>query len=247
LTGPAGAFRLAAVQLLAGLFVFMWAASLRYKIVNRGYYRSTAWVLWPLMLLSAFALPGRLKVLGVQCAVLWALFMVTVYTQRPLLEWATGAAGTGSGLVLIAAAGWQACEGGCTFGAVHALLGGLVLGGVTHGMTLGHWYLNQARLPIEPLKEQTRVIFAILLLSAVAGVLTRPALLKGEVPGGILSYSASSYWWTWVLLMVGTALLMGMVRATVRDRSTQSATGLLYIATLTALAAQFLLDLLVTT
>jgi hypothetical protein len=247
LTGPGGAFGLASVQLLAGLFVFMWAASLRYKIVNRGYYRSTAWVLWPLMLLSAFALPGSLKALGVACAALWVLFLLAVYTQRPLLEWVTGAAGSVLGLVLIGAAGWQACEGGCAFGAVHALLGGVVLGSVTHGMTLGHWYLNQARLPIEPLKEQTRVIFAILGLSAVAGLLTRPVLLRGEVQAGIFNYAASSYWWTWVLLTAGTAFLMGMVRATVRDRSTQSATGLLYIATLTALAAQFLLDLLLAT
>jgi len=247
LTGPGGAFGLSAVQLLAGLFVFMWAASLRYKIVNRGYYRSTVWVLWPLMLLTAFALPGNLKVLGILCALLWGLFLLAVYTQRPLLEWISGAAGSASGLILIATAGWQACEGGCAFGAVHALLGGLVLGGVTHGMTLGHWYLNQARLPIEPLKEQTRLIIAILGLSAVAGVLTRPALLRGAVPGGIFTYSASSYWWTWLLLMAGTGFLMGMVRATVRDRSTQSATGLLYIAMLTALAAQFVLDLLVAT
>lgn len=247
MTGPGGAFGLASVQLLAGLFLFMWAASLRYKIVNRGYYRSTAWVLWPLMLLISFALPGRRAALGLLCAVLWALFLLAVYTQRPLLEWVGGAAGSASGLVLIGASGWQACEGGCAFGAVHAVLGGLVLGSVTHGMTLGHWYLNQARLPIEPLKEQTRVIIGILVLSALAGVLTRPVLLKGAVPAGILTYAASSYWWTWLLLVGGTAFLMGMVRATVRDRSTQSATGLLYIATLTALAAQFVLDLLVAT
>ena len=225
----------------------MWAASLRYKIVNRGYYRSTAWVLWPVMFLTAFALPGILQTLGILCAVLWGLFLLAVYTQRPLLEWVSGAAGSASGLVLIGAAGWQACEGGCAFGAAHSLAGGLVLGGVTHGMTLGHWYLNQARLPIEPLREQTRVIIAILGLSAVAGVLTRPTLLRGAVQGGILTYSASSYWWTWLVLMGTTAFLMGMVRATVRDRSTQSATGLLYIATLTVLAAQFVMDLLVAT
>ncbi|HEX2149862.1 MAG TPA: hypothetical protein VHI31_06810 [Actinomycetota bacterium] len=245
--GPRGAFSLTSIQLLAGIFAFMWFASLRYKMVKRGYYRSTTWVLWPLMLLLAFVLPGYLETLAFAAAGAYLLFLLAVYSQRPLLEWVTGALGSAVSLGLIAASGWEICEGGCTFGVVHALLGGLVLGSVTHGMILGHWYLNQARMPIEPLKEQTRLIFALLGLSAVAGIVTRAQLLKGPVPAGIMTYASSSYWWTWLFLLTTTAALMGMVRATVRDRSTQSATGLLYIASLTALAAQFILDLLVTT
>lgn len=247
MTGPGGAFGLASVQLIAGIFFFMWLASLRYKILNRGYYRSLVWCLWPLMLAVSFALPGRLGTLGFVTTALFVVYLIAVYMQRPLLEWTSGAAGSIASVGLIGWSGWEACAGGCALGAAHGLLGGLVLGGVTHGMTLGHWYLNQARLPIEPLKEQTRVIFVILGLSFLAGVLTRAGILKGEVPGGILTYASTSYWWTWVLLTASTALLMLMVRATVRDRSTQSATGLLYIAGLTALAGQFVLDLLVTT
>lgn len=238
---------MASVQLIAGIFVFMWLASLRYKILNRGYYRSLVWCLWPLMLAISFALPGRLGTLGFVTTALFVVYLVAVYTQRPLVEWVVGAAGSLASVGLIGWAGWEACAGGCTLGAVHGLLGGLVLGGVTHGMTLGHWYLNQARLPIEPLKEQTGVIFGILSLSFLAGVLTRADILKGVVPAGILTYASSSYWWTWVLMIAATVLLMFMVRATVKERSTQSATGLLYIAGLTALAGQFVLDLLVTT
>ena len=62
---------------------------------------------------------------------------------------------------------------------------------------------------------------------------------------GLVALSASGYWWAWLLLLAGTAGLAFMVRSTVRDRSTQSATGLLYIAMLTAIGAQFLLSLLV--
>ncbi len=243
--GPRGAFSLTSIQLLAGIFAFMWFASLRYKMVKRGYYRSTTWVLWPLMLLLAFVLPGYLEILAFASTATYVLFLLAVYSQRPLLEWLTGALGTVVSLFLIGAGGWEVC--GCSRGVVHALLGGLVLGSVTHGMILGHWYLNQARMPIEPLKEQTRVIFGLLGLSAVVGIVTRAALLVGAVPAGIMTYAPSSYWWTWLFLLATTAALMGMVRATVRDRSTQSATGLLYIASLTALAAQFILNLLVTT
>lgn len=245
--GPRGAFSLTSLQLLGGIFVFMWLSSLRYKIVSRGYYRSTTWVLWPLMLALAFALPGELKTLGMGTAAGYLLYLLAVYSRRPLLEWVTGAAATLMSLGLIGAAGWQACEGGCVQGAAHGLLGALFLGGVTHGMILGHWYLNQARLPIDPLKEQTGVIFGLLALSALAGLGTRGALLKGEIPAGIMTYASSSYWWTWLFLLATTAVLMVMVGVTVRDRSTQSATGLLYIASLTALAGQFVLNLLVTT
>jgi hypothetical protein len=247
MTGPRGAFSLTSIQLLAGIFAFMWFASLRFKMISRGYYRSTTWVLWPMMLLLALVLPGRLEALGFAAAAIYLLFLLAVYSQRPLLEWAAGAIGTALSLGIIGLAGWEACEGGCAIGVAHGLLGGLFLGAVTHGMILGHWYLNQARLPLEPLKEQTRVIFGLIGVSAVAGFLTRSTLLEGAVPAGIMTYASSSYWWTWLFLLATTAFLMGMVRATVRDRSTQSATGLLYIASLTALAAQFILNLLVTT
>lgn len=245
--GPRGAFSLTSLQLLCGIFVLMWLSSLRYKIVSRGYYRSTTWVLWPLLLALAFVLPGYLKTLSLATAGAYLVYLLAVYTNRPLLEWLTGGAATALSLWLIGAAGWQVCEEGCAVGAGHAVLGALFLGGVTHGMILGHWYLNQARLPIDPLKEQTRLLFALLGLSALAGIVTRAALLEGEVPAGIMTYASSSYWWTWLFFLATTAVVMAMVRVTVRDRSTQSATGLLYIASLTALAAQFLLDLLVTT
>lgn len=245
--GPRGAFSLTSIQMLAGIFAFMWFASLRYKLVKRGYYRSTTWVLWPLMLLLAFVLSGYLQILTFAATGSYVLYLLAVYSQRPLLEWLSGALGTAISVLLIGAAGWEVCEGGCAFGVAQALLGGLVLGSITHGMILGHWYLNQARMPIEPLKEQTRVIFGLMALSTVAGTVTRAGLLEGEVPAGIMAYASSSYWWTWLFLLATTAVIMGMVWATVRDRSTQSATGLLYIASLTALAAQFLLNLLVTT
>jgi hypothetical protein len=246
-TGPRGAFLLTSIQVLTGTFVLMWGARIRFKFINRGYYRSTVWVLWPLMGLLALVLPGVLKPWGMISAGAWVLFLAAVYSQRPALEWITGALGSGAGVWLVVGAGRQTCAGGCTLGLLHALAGALTLGSVTHGMVLGHWYLNQARLPIEPLKEQTLFIFGALGISGIAGIATRRELIKGAVPAGILTYATVSYWWVWVLLLVSTIVLAGMVWATVKSRSTQSATGLLYIAMVIALAGQFLLNLLATT
>lgn len=245
--GPRGAFAMASIQLLAGSFAMMWAASLRYRFIGRGYYRSTVWVLAPLMWALALVLPENLKTLALVSAGLYLAYLLSVYSQRPLLEWITGGAASVVSVMLIAQGGWQMCDPACAFGLFHGLLGALVLGGVTHGMILGHWYLNQARMPIEPLKEQTWLIIGLLAVSAASGLVGRPRLLEGEVPAGLLAYTPDAYWWTWLLILATTGVLMGMVRATVRDRSTQSATGLLYIATLTTLAGQFLLDLLVAT
>ncbi|MDQ4149570.1 MAG: hypothetical protein M3164_06245 [Actinomycetota bacterium] len=247
MTGPRGAFALVSIQLLVGTFILMWAASLRFRFINRGYYRSTVWVLWPLMAAVTFALPRPFRPLGWAAAGAFLLFLLAVYSQRPALEWLAGGLAAGAGLWLVLAAGRAACPGDCPLGLVHAALGTLLVGAVTHGMALGHWYLNQARLPIEPLKEQCVIIFVALVLSALAGVVTRSQLVVGPVPGGMLTFAPDSYWWTWALILLATVGVAAMVWATVRSRSTQSATGLLYIATVTVLAAQFLLDLLVAT
>jgi hypothetical protein len=245
--GPKGAFTFVALQLLIGAFLLMWVASLRYRFISRGYYRSTVWVLWPLMAVLSFALPPKLRVWCLLTAAAFGLFLIAVYSQRPALEWVTGALASGAAVWLLGGAAREACPSTCWLGLLHAAVGTLLVGGVTHGMVLGHWYLNQARLPMDPLREQCKIIFAALTAGAVAGVLTRSELILGPVPGGLLTFSASSYWWAWALLLTATAVLAAMVWATVKTRSTQSATGLLYIAMVTVLGAQFMLDLLVTT
>ncbi len=247
MTGPKGAFTLVALQLLVGAFVLMWVASLRYRFISRGYYRSTVWVLWPLMAALSLVLPAELRIWCLITSAAFGLFLLAVYSQRPALEWASGGVAAAAGVWLLAEAGGEACPGTCWLGLLHASVGMLLVGGVTHGMLLGHWYLNQARLPIDPLREQCRIIFAALAVGAAAGILTRSELILGAVPGGLLTFSPSSYWWAWALVLAATAVLSAMVWATLKTRSTQSATGLLYIAMVTVLAAQFVLDLLVTT
>lgn len=216
---------------------------LAWKVVDRGHYRAAAYCLVPLVAAISFALPHNLRTEGFVLAGLMAAFLIAVYTQRPLLEIVTGALASGLSIYLILQGGSRTC-GGCTDGIALALVGTFFLGAVTHAMVLGHWYLNQPRLPIEPLKGATWIMLASLGAAAVAGVAIRGRLLRAVLPG-LVAFSASGYWWAWVLLLVGTIVLAFMVRATVWARSTQSATGLLYIAMITAIGAQFLISLLV--
>jgi len=68
-----------------------------------------------------------------------------------------------------------------TWGYVGTLLafvvGGLVVGGVTMGMVLGHWYLVTPRLPEQPLRE---MIFVLLVAMAIQALLIIPALALRE-------------------------------------------------------------------
>ena len=243
--GPAGAFQLVSVQMLSGTFVLLWFTQIRWRIINRGYFRSTAWVLWPLVAAVAFVLPSSLRVFQLVFAGAIVLYLLAVYSQRPLLEWITGTAAAGVSLWVLYQASVATCSTSCSQVLFHVFLGAAVLGAVTHGMVLGHWYLNQARLPIDPLKQATWLMLGVLGVSAIVGQVTRGALLNASVPGGLVAMSAATYWWAWALMIAGTVGLGLMVRSTVWARSTQSATGLLYIAIVTALAGQFILDLLV--
>ncbi len=243
--GPEGAFFLVSVQLLSGTFLFMVLAMFGFRMINRGYFRSTTWVLAPLMAAVSLALPGNFRSVGLGTAGLMAIYLICTYTQRPALEWLFGITAAASTVGLVFLMGRTLCRSSCELGIAHALGGLLFMGAVTHGMTLGHWYLNQARLPMKPLETQTRVMLGLLAASAGLGVATRAALVQTKITSGILAVSASSYWWTWALLVASTAVLGFMILSTVKARSNQSATGLYYIALLTGLGAQFILDLLV--
>jgi hypothetical protein len=237
-----GVFTLVGLELLVGTFVLMWVTLLVWRVVDRGHYRAATWVLFPLQAALAFALGRDLRIAVLVTAGAMALFLGAVYTRRPLLEWITGGLASAAGLWVVSQVGVDGC--GCGAGAPQAFAGALFLGAVTHGMTLGHWYLNQPRLPIEPLRGAGRILLGSIVVSLVAGLASRPQLIRARIGGGLLAFSGAGYWWAWLLLLAGTGVLAMMVRATVATRSTQSATGLLYIAMVTAIGAQFVLTLL---
>jgi hypothetical protein len=112
-----------------------------------------------------------------------------------------------------------------------AALGAAVLGSVTAAMLLGHSYLTHTTMPIDPLRRLSRLVSGLLIVRAawVAGVVVaRRGLLSGSGPQEV---------WLWLMLSVrvGVGLLAAgvmayMIADCVRRRSTQSATGILYIA-----------------
>ena len=115
------------------------------------------------------------------------------------------------------------------------LVGAAFLGCVTDAMLLGHWYLTQPGLPRAPLLELVRWLmiiwpFEVILLLIPVGMVS---VLNGTIDDGYQGMLG----WFWVACAVTTIGLCFVTRAALRERqysAVMAATGLLYLAILTA-------------
>jgi hypothetical protein len=115
----------------------------------------------------------------------------------------------------------------------------LVVGAVSQGMVLGHWYLVTPRLPEQPLREMTGLllaVFALQLLLLVPALLLPHDDVNTSVDTEILSNP-------FFYLRIGggiafPALLGWMAFDSSGARAMMSATGLLYIAMALVLAGE---------
>ncbi len=119
--------------------------------------------------------------------------------------------------------------------ALRLVIGALFLGVISDAMLLGHWYLVQPGLGREPLKELVRLVgwiwpFEVAAFLWPIGMLQ---VLSGSISDGyhgLLGY-------TWVVCALTTIALVGVTWLALRERyysAVMAATGLLYLAILTA-------------
>jgi hypothetical protein len=115
------------------------------------------------------------------------------------------------------------------------LVGAAFLGSISDGMLLGHWYLVQPGLARRPLLEMVRWTgivwpFEVALLLWPVGMVS---VLDGTIDDGY----GGTFGWFWVACAVTTIALLAVTRAALRERyysAVMAATGLLYLAILTA-------------
>lgn len=140
-------------------------------------------------------------------------------------------------LGLAAALAAPALEGGASPAAssLSALAGALLAGSTAATMTLGHWYLVDTTLSIRPLATGAALFLgaAGLRAAVAAGFLVSGGhhALRIESPADLI-YSTTALFFSFrtVTGLLAPLTLAALVRSTVRIRSTQSATGLLYVA-----------------
>ena len=141
------------------------------------------------------------------------------------------------GLVGLVSAGVDAAAspGGRLLGVARIVAGAAFLGAVTDAMLLGHWYLVQPGLPRRLLLEQVRWL-AIVWPVEVALLLV-PTGMISVLDGRIDDGWNGTLGWFWVACAVTTIALCAVTRAALRERqysAVMAATGLLYLAILTA-------------
>lgn len=118
----------------------------------------------------------------------------------------------------------------------------LLMGAGLVGMNLGHCYLTNIHLPISPYKRLSLLFLAFLLLQLFISTfsfiqLNDMALLKKAL---YLENIEGLFLWIRILVgFLGPLILIFMIHHTIRIRSTQSATGLMYVAMMMVIAGEF--------
>jgi hypothetical protein len=157
--------------------------------------------------------------------------LATLSRRRP--PWADLVA-PAIGVVGLVSAGLDA-GGPAGLAVARTLIGAAFLGAITDAMLLGHWYLVQPKLGREPLRELNRWVVIIWPFEVAALLWPRGmvSVLNGSIDdgyGGLLG-------WFWVACAIATIALALVTIAALKERAysaVMAATGLLYLAILTA-------------
>jgi len=118
---------------------------------------------------------------------------------------------------------------------VRTLVGAAFLGSVTDAMLLGHWYLVQPGLGRAPLNELNMWLAAV--WPAEVAALLWPTGMVQVLNGHIDDGYSGLLGWFWLACAVTTIALCFVTRAALKERAysaVMAATGLLYLAILTA-------------
>jgi len=113
--------------------------------------------------------------------------------------------------------------------------GAVFLGAVTDAMLLGHWYLVQPGLPRRHLNELVGALGWVWPVEVVAMLL--PTGMVSVFTGAVDDGWSGQLGWFWAACAVGTIVLVWVTRMALRERyysAVMAATGLLYLAILTA-------------
>jgi hypothetical protein len=138
------------------------------------------------------------------------------------------------GFVGLVAAGW-AGGGNHWLAIARTLVGALFLGAVSDAMLLGHWYLVQPGLSRRPIGELNTWLLRIWPLEVA--LLLVPTGMISVLNGTISDNYGGMLGWFWVACALTTGILGFVTQLALKERfysAVMAATGLLYLAILTA-------------
>ncbi len=126
------------------------------------------------------------------------------------------------------------------------LTSALMLGAVATGMSLGHWYLIELDLSLEPFKRSFKFYagaIVVHLATLVLGLLLLLVIGNEETRGHLTTLWADHQTLLWMRFGLGPIASLGvayMIWRTLQIPQTMAATGLFYVALLAAIVGEFL-------
>lgn len=251
MTGAGGVVALVMLEWTVGLIgLTAWTQS--WAEVKRGHFRITAWVILALAA-AAFAAArstgadGPQSQLVIACLVGCALYVLVQYSRTDVPGAVIGGITALVGCAALAASGATLAGWPAVLAALELIAGAALLGGVTSGMLLGHWYLNQPGLKTWALARLTVASLIATGATAILGLIATGRLANASTEGAVLGIPGfgdsfgAGFFVIWLLLVGFTGVVTWMVRRCIKIRSIQSATGLYYVALLTAGVSEFLI------
>jgi hypothetical protein len=125
--------------------------------------------------------------------------------------------------------------GNTTVALLRTLIGAAFIGAISDGMLLGHWYLVQPGLPRRLLNEMVSALGWLWPLEV--GALLLPTGMVSVWLGNVDDGWGGLLGWMWGMCAITTIVLVLVTRAALKERyysAVMAATGLLYLAILTA-------------
>ena len=176
----------------------------------------------------------------------WATIGRVLARIRPFLLWLAVLSGS---TALVAQAVTAAASGGVlvTVLVVASFISSAaLLGGTSTAMILGHWYLVLPSMEVSLLQAMVRFhIGSTALRIVVVSLAVWWAIVGMELPGGtferyIFSLDGIFFWQRVLFGLLGPVVLAYMTWETAKIRSTQSATGILYVDFFTVIVGEVL-------
>lgn len=250
LRGPAGVLAVLLLESALGS-LFVMAVAPVWGVVKRGYFLLVGWTVAVCAVLAALSAAGPLSRAGSRAGLaqgaMWAFVGLSVVvlgllqTKRfgpaRLVSWLACVAG----VVAVVGIALLRGSGGPTWGGVAAMLtGAAFLGATWDGMVLGHWYLVDRKLTVDPMRWHAWAFTVGIALAVVSAALAK----GGEVTGAesslnpLLLVSDLTLYLAFGLVAVN-AQLSFFVHKLVNEGSIRAATGMLYLAVIMALSAEF--------
>ena len=139
------------------------------------------------------------------------------------------------GVVGLIAAGMDAGGDDTALAVLRTLVGAAFIGAVSDAMLLGHWYLVQPGLPRRLLNELVSALGWVWPIEVIA--LLIPIGMLSVLSGSVDDGWNGTLGWFWVACAITTIALVFVTKAALKERyysAVMAATGLLYLAILTA-------------